>query len=143
MIRYVFLVISAMVGGCDNGYAPSFSQSCVVTNDCENKDPCTVPRCVSNECLYTDVIDGSSCETVDAYHGVCDSGSCIGFTDAPLLNIPPSKCELDSDCFVQQCTNSICNYGYCFHVAYEDGASCFGGPGLEPFFGTCKDGACK
>lgn len=143
MLRYLLLVCAAMMFGCEDDYEHPLPAPCVVAYDCVNNDPCTVPQCQDNVCLYANELDGSLCDTVDGYHGVCDSGLCIGISDAPLLNVPPSKCVEHSDCFIQQCTNSICNYGYCGHVAYENNVTCFGTSDGEIYVGVCVDGTCK
>lgn len=73
----------------------------------------------------------------------CDGASGSAMYDDVECRGASNECALDSDCFVQQCTNSACENGRCVHVPYENGQTCVNESGHSPVFGTCNDCECR
>jgi hypothetical protein len=148
MQRYTLLaivhILTASILGCQSssGYAVD-GGSCVVAYDCGHVSECLVPACNDGECAYSNALDGASCMH-DGIRGACVSGECepLGlFTRT--CGAPIVACQVDSDCFVEQCTSSICNSGSCVHIPYEDGATCIGGSSaVDLYFGKCSSCSC-
>lgn len=113
---------------------------CEVAANCLDV-PCKLRVCLG-ACEYKDDIDGMSCDMRDKSKGVCAAGVCAPIEDQPQCDGPKSACEYDSDCFVRQCTNSICVDGQCVHVPYEDDSRCFDDKEGVIYSGTCSSCAC-
>lgn len=165
MIRYMVWFCAAMAGGCLGGdinkeaaaligddlsrdahivHEASF-QSCGAAYDCKLDNQCAIPQCVESACVYVPEVNGLSCIDSAGAKGVCVDLSCVPIGEAMIAQCsgPSDACVYDSDCFVRECTSSVCVNGSCQHVAYKDGATCIDYNESNGFYvGACIDCVC-
>jgi hypothetical protein len=123
---------------CEDGDACTQTGVCqdgtcgTVPMACNDDNPCTMDSCSAGACEYTDLVDGSDCDTGNACEedASCTSGLCQGAI--------PTTCE-PGPCHVKGCDPST---GACVvtHVS-ENGANCGATNGCQ-LPGLCTNGEC-
>lgn len=162
MLRYMVWFFAAMVGGCLGVEKNTASTSddlshnaqatndvdfrpCGIANDCKLDNHCAIPQCVEGACVYVPEINGLSCIDGAGAKGICVDLSCVPTGESMIAQCagPSGACAYDSDCFVRECTSSVCVNGLCQHVAYKSGAACIDYNENNGFYaGTCNDCVC-
>lgn len=110
---------------CPSGCVHSEDNDCPVIDcesdsDCDDNNDCTTDKCVDNECEYSSVDDGETCDD-----GICCDGDC----EEP-------ECESDSDCEDDDAcrTNFTCqNAGDCdADCSWDEVTACIDDDGCCP-----------
>lgn len=108
--------------GCTGGFCVGIARNCSM-NQCQQ---CTCDPVLG--CMYTDVVDGTSCQQDSCSTSKCVSGHCSG---------EPMDCtHLDDHCGLGQCDD-----GKCVHVPGTDGTLCDDGLRCTSS-DTCVAGVC-
>jgi hypothetical protein len=109
-------------GTCKDG-ACSYefdSECCIIPNECEDWDGCTVDACSDHACVSQPDPDPQCCnaneECLDA-DPVCTTDICKNNGCVFVPSGAPGCCANDSDCDdSDSCTTDMCNDMACFHV---------------------------
>jgi Cohesin domain len=135
--------------GCDDGDACTGPDSCTagvcggsvvdgcipcgVPGDCDDGNACTIEDCVSNACVFTDVVDGTGCDDGDlcTLTDSCSAGVCTGSN--------PVACSASDACHeVGVCDPGT---GLCSDPVAMDGTACDDNDGCTQT-DTCAAGVC-
>lgn len=121
--------------GSDSGSDPSGKdggtggKNCVVTSDCDDKNPCSLDICDTGKCVWTTAPDGNAKDQTDGdcSKTVCKSGAASVVTD-----------DGDTPDDDEQCTLDTCSNGVPSNTPVVENTPCVIGTGA----GQCKSGKC-
>lgn len=144
MVRHICALAFILTLSCvDQSTGALTISKCGAATDCDT-EPCTIATCDDGVCEYKSTINGSSCG-IDDERGACLDGICVAVSSNLIEHCldASGECEKDSDCFIRQCTSSMCVNNQCVHVPYENGVKCIDySVELGFYTGTCGECAC-